>query len=1147
MFTSKTEEFREERSSKQFGSSRPTDAPPPPSSDSTSQAPKFNQQKPSQEKQSPKQSKKEKFHRTTKPSAGDHSPFCDDTYYSKTEESDDTTDSSRVHRKVHVVRESHVKVMSDKKSEYYSSRTNDGETPKQQESAFQAAQTPKFEAKQPKVTIAKTELRVQQPPLAQEQPQQLPIQVSPKPALKLKSTDLVKNAQFDTMTDLKLEPLPFEAGAPKPPRAKVPPPPKPSKFIRGDFTESEYESDADIKFRKRWQPDTGSETDEPSYAKIKVCLPSKERPHLERDRTPTPPSKFDQPPTFEGPPRPKVEFPESEPEYERPPSPVVIEKKKSPIRVPSKIQMRTIKPMTAELIPPKEPSPELVPEPVAEVGFIPAPSVVKVSHITETKTEMKPAVRFQEVDITREGYEATPSPIVVEKKMSAVKAPSKMQMTVVKPKPAEVVAPKRPSPDRIAREEFIPSSAPTQIESNAFGIESTKITTISDSSQFHKRFITQQHTTKVFKLSDVKKTEQPPKPDVKVEFVSQQDPPPPSAEELPFTPLPKRSRKEKGVLPSKPKKFQKGEFRDSDYDSDYDARIKPKWLPPDSDADEPSYNKVPAPKPSERSRSHTRERTPTPPSAFDVPPPTGLPLRPDITELKIPRPEPVYQEPDVVELPSEPDNRKKVHREPTIPVKQQEPLKVEQTRVRRNTFVKDTSPVLPPAGPEPEIGIITTEYVVDNVKVEERPAPPKLKEVPTYMKKPYTEIVEKTEKIFMNKKMMEEVNIQKSRTEKITRTVHEFNEPEVPQTVEQQPQVSVQNLEKYVEVPQPAARQTPLKQTKVIKPPVFVKGVFTESDYESDFDGTLKPKWTPGNKEEDDIHYSKVLAPQYHGTKDRSKERTPTRPTVFDSPPAPQGGPLRPDIKMIEKVIIEPLDVPQEPPARPEIPCLPSKVEATPPKPAVRTVPKPEPSTKTPTVGMQHEYDIQHKFKVSVDTEDDYYAFTESDYSEVETKKTYPEPTMPTTQVKRPQVTSVPIPKKFMKGPYQEDDYSQPESGPIPSVWYPADSEGDEPHYRKVVPPKRSHKPVKPVVSKDDPLPPSKFDEPPQFEGPPRPSMERFALQPRERRESLEDYSIPRFPKVEFKPFEEDFLTNGHAPPPSPFVGVQLPEPQREY
>ena len=117
-----------------------------------------------------------------------------------------------------------------------------------------------------------------------------------------------------------------------------------------------------LKFRKIWQPDTGSETDEPSYAKVKISLPSKGKVHKERDRTPTPPSKFDQPPNFEGPPRPKVEFPESESEYERPPSPIILERRKSPIKVPSKIQMRVIKPMTAELVPPKEPSPELVPE-----------------------------------------------------------------------------------------------------------------------------------------------------------------------------------------------------------------------------------------------------------------------------------------------------------------------------------------------------------------------------------------------------------------------------------------------------------------------------------------------------------------------------------------------------------------------------------------------------------------------------------------------------------------------------------------------------------------------------------------------------------------------------------------------------------------
>lgn len=62
-------------------------------------------------------------------------------------------------------------------------------------------------------------------------------------------------------------------------------------------------------------------------------------------------------------------------------------------------------------------------------------------------------------------------------------------------------------------------------------------------------------------------------------------------EPLPFTPEPERPRRATSVPPPPtPSKFIRGEFRESDYESEVEsARIKPKWAPGASDADNLHY------------------------------------------------------------------------------------------------------------------------------------------------------------------------------------------------------------------------------------------------------------------------------------------------------------------------------------------------------------------------------------------------------------------------------------------------------------------------------------------------------------------------------------------------------------------------------
>lgn len=93
---------------------------------------------------------------------------------------------------------------------------------------------------------------------------------------------------------------------------------QPSKFVQGQFTESDYESDLEgSRIPPRWQP-SGSDAEENSagYKKVRVPLKlqSGKQKKNEEENPPSPPSKFDpHPPQFDGPPRPVFRKPSPPP------------------------------------------------------------------------------------------------------------------------------------------------------------------------------------------------------------------------------------------------------------------------------------------------------------------------------------------------------------------------------------------------------------------------------------------------------------------------------------------------------------------------------------------------------------------------------------------------------------------------------------------------------------------------------------------------------------------------------------------------------------------------------------------------------------------------------------------------------------------
>lgn len=120
-----------------------------------------------------------------------------------------------------------------------------------------------------------------------------------------------------------LEPFPFKPEPPRPTKRHVgPPPPSPSKFIKGDFRESDYESDYETKILPVWRP-TEPDNESKSFKPVRPILTPVTGKSQNAMKTPTPPTEFDEPPQFSGPPRPKFQ------PIDRPKSPARIREVKS--------------------------------------------------------------------------------------------------------------------------------------------------------------------------------------------------------------------------------------------------------------------------------------------------------------------------------------------------------------------------------------------------------------------------------------------------------------------------------------------------------------------------------------------------------------------------------------------------------------------------------------------------------------------------------------------------------------------------------------------------------------------------------------------------------------------------------------------------
>lgn len=128
------------------------------------------------------------------------------------------------------------------------------------------------------------------------------------------SSSMSKNISINTK-QIKLndqprsDPIPFTAVTLTPIKSsvRIPPPSSPSKFVKGEFRESDYESDYDRKITPIWRPND-SDSEPISYKPVRPVLStptSRPTSQISEGFSPMPPTVFDQPPN--GPPRPKFQ------------------------------------------------------------------------------------------------------------------------------------------------------------------------------------------------------------------------------------------------------------------------------------------------------------------------------------------------------------------------------------------------------------------------------------------------------------------------------------------------------------------------------------------------------------------------------------------------------------------------------------------------------------------------------------------------------------------------------------------------------------------------------------------------------------------------------------------------------------------------
>ncbi|XP_066257893.1 uncharacterized protein [Euwallacea similis] len=567
-----------------------------------------------------------------------------------------------------------------------------------------------------------------------------------------------------------LEPFPFKPDPERPRPPKVGPPPTPSKFVKGRFTDSDYESDFEaVRIPPKWKPSL-SDTEEPRYRRVRAPQLVATGRSRSQEPQPLPPSQFEHPPQFQGPPRPLVNFDE----FRR------------------KKDVSQIKKMT--------------------------------KHFEQVRREVSPP---------KIKSASSPTYVYPDKKPESPKAKKKVVID------GYMADTDEPFQQRIVKTEHISESMSKQTSHSSQKFYESISTTQKTTTPKRVKFPTKKHQTSI---SSAKKefVATPIITSQTTQQYTEEHQQQTHLESFPYQPDPPRQIRAKGPPPPSPSRFIKGEFRESDYESDYEGRVPPIW----GQSTDKQYRPV---RPVLTPTHHQQQagKTPTPPMEFERPPTIEGPPRPKFEPIEkiTPVPKSIVRKPKAMS--AAPVNEIIVAT-PAVPVVRSETVYIQP-------------------GTPPEIGYA--------------PGPKKTQFYRTTTSAPYQNAIQTETSNVMH---FDESTDTCKRTMSVQQThkVIKFGD-------KYRKQEQISSLEPLPFTPEP---ERPRRVTSVPPPPTpskFVRGEFRESDYESEVESArIKPKWRPGGSDTEDLHYRPVAAPPSTGyTSHTSQHQKVITPMEFDRGP----------------------------------------------------------------------------------------------------------------------------------------------------------------------------------------------------------------------------------------------------------------------
>ncbi|XP_051161941.1 muscle M-line assembly protein unc-89 isoform X2 [Leptopilina boulardi] len=508
-----------------------------------------------------------------------------------------------------------------------------------------------------------------------------------------------------------------------------------------------------------------------------------------------------------------------------------------------------------------------------------------------------------------------------------------------------------------------------------------------------------------------------------------------------------------------PTKFTKTSFySESEYESDLDGTLRSKWRPYESDSEEPRYRRVTAPIP-KQPRPKSTEPEPLPPSRFEIPSADlTAPSRPLISD---------YQEKSTKKTMTRQERDYKQQQQqrfsqtpPVLPKPGSPPIYVHPTNAAPRPAMKLTKPESPKFKTkmfQPESG-----YMADTDEPFQYLQQQQQQKMSTTTGGSGQKGFTKHEESSMSSKMMSEsrscfseshssftesknyTNSQKSESSKSCPFSQSLPTNQVQRTsyIEKSSSSiptkdtfhSVSHSEQWKSQPSPS-------------PSKFVRSEFRESDYESDFDSRRSTLWkSQGSATIDRTHKS---------VKSNLTSTGKPRPASWAEPSLPTPPVLIESTKeSIKKDISHQGDKSKSKSVL--LPGSPPEIAYAPPVTESRQTYY-EGRTGTPfhnAVGTE----LKKTVRMDESTENTRRILTVEQTSRVikfgdKSNKSYET----STNEHCKNSYNVPMPKKFVQGQFRESDYeSDIDAGKIRPKWTPADSDTEEPRYRKVQAPRIS-------------------------------------------------------------------------------------------